>query len=171
MPLGTAFIPFVYAAAFEKGMFPGTLVEDTLMDNRQVMIGGVEGILGEWGPERIDNQYEGPIPARMALVKSKNAATVRMGMQTGIDNVIALAKNAGLARVIGKDDKGQDVLNLRRFPATFLGSSEMTLMDATLAYTIFPDGGSRPSEPYIIERILDKDGNLIFESHPERNSS
>ena len=167
-PLGTAFTPFVFAAAFEKGMFPGTLVEDTLMDNRQVMIGGVEGILGEWGPERIDNRYEGPIPARIALVKSKNAATVRLGMQTGLDNVINLAKNAGLARIAGKDDKGREILNLRRFPATYLGSSEMTLMDVTLAYTIFPDGGSRPAEPHIIERILDKNGNLIFESHPER---
>ncbi len=167
-PLGTAFIPFVYAAAFEKGLFPGTLVEDTLMDNRQVMIGGSQGILGEWGPERLDNRYEGPIPARMALAKSKNAATVRLGNQAGLDNVITLAKNAGLARVTGKDDKGQEILNLRRFPATFLGSSEMTLMDATLAYTIFPDAGSRPTEPYIIERIVDKDGNLIFESHPEK---
>ena len=167
-PLGTAFIPFVYAAAFEKGMYPGTLVEDTLMDNRQVMIGGVEGILGEWGPERIDNRYEGPIPARVALVKSKNAATVRMGMQTGIDNVIKVATDAGMARNAGKDDKGRRLLNLRRFPATYLGSSEMTLADVTLAYTMFPDGGTRPSEPYIIQRIVDKDGNLIFESHPER---
>jgi len=167
-PMGTAFIPFVYAAAFEKGMFPGTLVEDTLMDNRQVMIGGTVGILGEWGPERIDNSYEGPIPARTALVKSKNAATVRMGMQTGIENVITLAQNAGLSRVVGKDDHGHELLNLRRFPATYLGSSEMTLMDATLAYTIFPNGGSRPAQPYIIQKILDKDGNLIFESHPEQ---
>ena len=144
--MGTAFIPFVYAAAFEKGMFPGTLVEDTLMDNRQVMIGGTAGILGEWGPERIDNRYEGPIPARMALVKSKNAATVRLGMQTGIENVISLARNAGLARTAGRDDKGHEMLNLRRFPATYLGSSEMTLMDVTLAYTIFPGGGPvRPS--------------------------
>jgi penicillin-binding protein 1A len=166
-PLGTAFIPFVYAAAFEKGMFPGTLVEDTLMDNRQVMIGGTVGILGEWGPERIDNSYEGPIPARTALVKSKNAATVRIGMQTGIENVINLARDAGLARVAGKDEHGREILNLRRFPATYLGSSEMTLMDVTLAYTIFPDAGSRPAQPYIIQRILDKDGNLIFESHPE----
>jgi 1A family penicillin-binding protein len=166
-PLGTAFIPFVYAAAFEKGMFPGTLVYDTLMDNRQVMIGGTVGILGEWGPERVDNRYEGPIPARMALVKSKNAATVRLGMQTGIDNVIDLAKNAGLARAIGKDDKGQEILNLRRFPATYLGSSEMTLMDTTLAYTIFPDSGSRPAQPFIIQRITDRDGNVIFESHPD----
>ncbi|HEX4083840.1 MAG TPA: transglycosylase domain-containing protein, partial [Chthoniobacteraceae bacterium] len=168
-PMGTAFIPFVYAAAFEKGMFPGTLVEDTLMDNRQVMIGGMVGILGEWGPERIDNRYEGPITAREALAKSKNAATVRLGMQTGIDNVITLAKAAGLSRVVGKDAHGGEVLNLRRFPATYLGSSEMTLMDATLAYTTFPDGGSRPAEPYIIQRILDKNGNLIFESHPERH--
>jgi penicillin-binding protein 1A len=167
-PLGTAFIPFVYAAAFEKGMYPGTLVEDTLMDNREVMIGGTVGILGEWGPERIDNRYEGPIPARMALVKSKNAATVRLGMQTGIDNVIGLASSAGLARVVGKDDKGNEILNLRRFPATYLGSSETTLMDATLSYTTFPDGGYRPVEPFIIQRILDKDGNLIFESHPEK---
>jgi len=167
-PVGTAFTPFVFAAAFEKGMFPGTLVEDTLMDNRQVMIGGVEGILGEWGPERADNRYEGPIPARVALVKSKNAATVRLGMQTGLDNVINLAKEAGLARAAGKDEKGRELLNLRRFPATYLGSSEMTLMDVTLAYTIFPDAGSRPSEAFIIQRILDKNGNLIFESHPEK---
>jgi penicillin-binding protein 1A len=166
--MGTAFIPFVYAAAFEKGMFPGTLVEDTLMDNRQVMIGGTVGILGEWGPERIDNRYEGPIPARMALVKSKNAATVRLGMQTGIDNVINLATGAGLARTVGRDDKGHEILNLRRFPATYLGSSETTLMDATLAYTTFPDQGSRPAESYVIQRIVDKSGNLIFESHPEK---
>ena len=167
-PLGTAFLPFDYAAAFEKGLFPGTLVEDTLMDNRQVMIGGSEGILGEWGPERVDNRYEGPIPARVALVKSKNAASVRMGTKAGLDNVITLARNAGLARVAGKDDRGREILNLRRFPATYLGSSEMTLMDVTLAYTIFPDAGARPAQPYIIERILDKDGNLIFESHPEK---
>jgi penicillin-binding protein 1A len=167
-PMGTAFIPFVYAAAFEKGLYPGTVVEDTLMDNRQVMIGGMVGILGEWGPERIDNRYEGPIPARQALAKSKNAATVRMGTEAGIDNVIGMAKAAGLARSIGKDARGGDILNLRRFPATYLGSSEMTLMDATLAYTTFPDGGQRPAEPFIIQRILDKSGNLIFESHPER---
>jgi penicillin-binding protein 1A len=69
---------------------------------------------------------------------------------------------------MGKDEKGRDILNLRRFPATYLGSSEMTLLDATLAYTTFPDAGSRPVEPFIIQRIVDKDGNLIFESHPQR---
>ncbi len=78
-PAGTAFEPFVYAAAFEKGIFPGALFQDAAMDNRLVMIGGTTGILGEWGPERADDRYEGFIPARFALVKSKNAASVRVG--------------------------------------------------------------------------------------------
>ena len=167
-PSGTAFGPLVFAAAFEKGIFPGSLFQDAVIDNRQVMIGGFTGILGEWGPERADNRYEGPIPARQVLVKSKNAATVRVGMQTGIDNVIAVAKKAGLAHVAGKDEKGREVLNLRRYPATYLGSSEVTLMDMTLAYTMFPDLGTRPAEPFIIRRIEDRDGQTTFESHPER---
>ena len=84
-PAGTAFMPIVYAAAFEKGLFPGTLVQDAVIDNRQVMIGGTTGILGEWGPESAENKYEGGISARTSLVKSKNAATVRLGMMTGLD--------------------------------------------------------------------------------------
>jgi penicillin-binding protein 1A len=154
-PAGTAFIPLVYTAAFEKGYFPGTLLQDATIDNRQVMIGGFTGILGEWGPERADNKYEGTIPAREALVKSKNAATVRLGMQTGIDNVLAVAKKAGINN------------ELRRFPATYLGSSEVTLMDLTLAYTLFPNGGVRPSKPFIISRIVDKAGEVIFEAKPD----
>ena len=55
-PAGTAMMPFVYAAAFEKGMYPGSLVEDSPLDNRAVMIGGTTGILGEWGPESAENR-------------------------------------------------------------------------------------------------------------------
>src|SRR4029450_2257116 len=73
-PPGTAFKPLVYAAGFESGLFPGTGVKDEVLDNRQVRIGGMTGILGEWGPERVDNKYEGAISARDALVKSKSAA-------------------------------------------------------------------------------------------------
>ncbi len=64
-------------------MFPGSVVEDSALDNRAVMIGGTTGILGEWGPEREDNRYEGPITAREALAKSKNGATVRIGNAGG----------------------------------------------------------------------------------------
>src|SRR5438876_6706950 len=82
-PAGTAMSPFVYAAAFEKGMYPGSLVEDSPLDNRAVMIGGTTGILGEWGPESADNRYEGAMTARQALTKSKNGATIRLGMDAG----------------------------------------------------------------------------------------
>src|SRR6266540_3067872 len=111
-PAGTAMLPFVYAAAFEKGMFPGALVEDSPLDNRAVMIGGTTGILGEWGPESAENRYEGTITARQALAKSKNGATVRIGMNAGVDSVLQLCSTAGIHSP------------LRPYPATFLGSSE-----------------------------------------------
>jgi penicillin-binding protein 1A len=127
-----------------------------VIDNRQVMIGGVTGILGEWGPERVDNKYEGSISARDALVKSKNAATVRLGMLTGLDHVIPLAKAAGIESP------------LRQFPATFLGSSEVTLMEMTLANTVFPDRGERPDKAFIIQKIEDQAGNVVFEAKPSK---
>ena len=114
-PAGTAIKPFVYAAAFENGLFPGSLVEDSALDNRAVMIGGTTGILGEWGPESENNRYEGPMTARQALAKSKNSATVRIGMTVGVEPVIQLCHLAGIRS------------QLRPFPATFLGSSEITL--------------------------------------------
>jgi len=150
-PAGTAMLPFVYAAAFEKGMSPGSVVEDSPLDNRAVMIGGTTGILGEWGPESAENRYEGAMTARQALVKSKNGATVRIGMDAGVDAVSHLCSAAGIRSP------------LRPYPATFLGSSEITLAELALAYTIFPNGGWRPNAPHILERIEEKDGTLVWD--------
>src|SRR5437762_3832268 len=150
-PAGTAMLPFVYATAFERGMYPGSVVEDSPLDNRAVMIGGTTGILGEWGPENADNRYEGPMTARQALVKSKNGATVRVGMDAGIDAVLQLSSSAGIRSP------------LRPYPATFLGSSEVTLAELGLGYTIFPNGGWRSSTPHILERIEEKDGTLVWD--------
>ncbi len=154
-PAGTAMLPFVYAAAFEKGMYPGSLVEDSPLDNRAVMIGGTTGILGEWGPESAENRYEGPMTARHALVKSKNGASVRIGMNAGVDGVLQLCSAAGIRSP------------LRPYPATFLGSSEVTLAELALAYTIFPNGGWRPNTPHILERIEEKDGTLVWNGKEE----
>ncbi len=153
-PMGTAFTPLVYAAAYQKGIFPGRLFLDQVLDNRQVMVGGQNGILGEWGVERAGNRYDGPIPAGLALVEGKNAATVRVGNEAGLDNVLALAKRAGITSP------------LREFPATFLGSSEMTLAELALAYTGFPNTGWRPAAPYILTKIEDSDGNVLFQAKP-----
>src|SRR5438128_1063544 len=155
-PAGTAMLPLVYATAFEKGMFPGSLVEDSPLDNRAVMIGGTTGILGEWGPESPENRYEGAMTARQTLAKSKNGATVRIGMNAGVDSVLQLCSAAGIRSA------------LRPYPATFLGSSEITLAELALAYTIFPNGGWRPNTPHILERIEEKDGTVVWDAKRER---
>jgi penicillin-binding protein 1A len=155
-PAGTAMKPFVYAAAFENGDWPGTVVEDSALDNRAVMIGGTTGILGEWGPESEDNRYEGAMTARQALVRSKNGATVRIGMDAGLDNMLRLCKSAGIRSP------------LRPFPATFLGSSEVTLSELALGYTVFPNGGWRPSALHILERIEEKDGTVVWDAQRQK---
>ena len=156
-PAGTAMLPFVYATAFEQGMFPGTLVEDSPLDNRAVMIGGMTGILGEWGPESADNRYEGTMTARQALAKSKNGATVRLGMEAGLDEVLQLCRTAGIRS------------SLRPYPATLLGSSEITLAEVALTYTIFPNGGWRVNVPHILERIEEKDGAVVWDAQLNSN--
>jgi len=155
-PAGTAMLPFVYATAFEKEMFPGSLVEDSPLDNRAVMIGGTTGILGEWGPESGENRYEGAMTARQALAKSKNGATIRIGMNAGVDSVLQLCSAAGVRS------------SLRPYPATFLGSSEITIAELALAYTIFPNGGWRPGTPHILERIEEKDGSVVWDAKSAR---
>src|SRR6202048_777258 len=155
-PAGTAFTPLVFAAALEKGVFPGSLFEDAPLANRQVMIGGMTGILGEWGVERADNRYEGPLPMRRLFALSKNAATVRIGVEAGLDAVLKLAKRAGI-----QDD-------LRPYPATFLGSSDVTLADLVTAYTMFPGNGSRPERVMLVTKIETQDGREGYLSVPKR---
>lgn len=151
-PLGTAFVPFVFAAAYDKGIFPGSIVDDACIDNRYVMVGGDSGILGEWGVERPDNDYEGPITTRDALARGKNAATVRLGFQTGLDHIKKVTTDAGFSSP------------LRNYANSFLGSSEATLEEATLAYSIFPNGGSRPKTTFIISKISEASGNVVYKT-------
>lgn len=149
---GTAFTPLVYAAAYEKGIGPNTLVQDALMDNRLVMIGGVSGILGEWGVERNDNRYDGLMPASFAMVRAKNGATVRFGNEVGLENVLAFAKKAGIKN------------ELRAYPATFLGQSEITLAELAMSYTMFPNAGWRPQANYIVKQIQDREGKILYQA-------
>jgi membrane peptidoglycan carboxypeptidase len=163
-PSGSAFKPIVYAAGFERGLHPQTVVQDTVMDNRKVMVGGTSGILGEWAREQSDTPYEGLIPCRNALIRSKNAATVRFGMLIADDLKASLDALASTAKAAGIQSP------VRAFPASFLGSSEVSLLELALAYTTFPGGGSRPSKPYIIERIEDSSGRLIFQESTSREA-
>jgi len=155
-PPGTLFTTMVAAAAYAKGIFPGEPVEDGCIDNHYVMIGGDNGILGEWGVERPDNDYEGPMPSSEAVSRGKNAGVIRLGFRTGLDDLEKFCRAAGIRSPI------RDVAN------AYLGSSEMTLDELTLAYTAFPGGGTRPAKLYTISHITDQDGNLLFENPPTR---
>lgn len=149
---GTAFIPFVYAAAYESGAAtPFTEVFDAPIDNREVMLGGVEGILGEWGMESSGFHYLGRIPSGYALIAGKNAATVRLGFQTGLEKVEAVARLAGIRS------------DLPDFPSAFLGAGEVSLLELTHAYTTFPNKGWKTGRAGLIDRITSRDGEVIYE--------
>jgi penicillin-binding protein 1A len=159
---GTAFTPFVYATSYAQRPlrhYPGSKIEDGPIDNKNVMIGGTSGILGEWGVESANIELEGLIPARKALVFGKNAATVRLGQEVGVPKVVEFAKRAGITF------EG----DIQKYPSTLLGNSEAGISEMALAYTTFPNQGRRPKEVYIISAIFDEAGQNKYK-HNIRNS-
>lgn len=156
-PLGTAFLPFIYAAALESGLTPATLVEDEPMDNRSVMVGGREGILGEWGMEISSPVYDGKIPLRSALEQSKIAATVRVTDQTGLKRVVDLACQFGFPL--------QKAELLRRLA---VGFEEVSMKQAVRAMSVFPLGGKMAAPELVyVDRVEDPTGHVVFR-RPEK---
>ncbi|MEN3944000.1 transglycosylase domain-containing protein [Prosthecobacter sp. SYSU 5D2] len=158
-PVGTAFTPFVYAAAFSKpGYFPMSPLADEPLDNRRVMIGGLTGILGEWGMEVPDPKWSrNPISAREALVGSHNSATVRLGERIALEGGRIRQDFRDFAKLAGIRTP------LREFPSTFLGATELRLDEMCLAYSCFPTLGKRPPKQHLIQRITDFRGKTVFQ--------
>src|SRR5262245_46381306 len=142
--VGATFKPFVYAAAFSKGMGPGMLVDDS-----PIREGDIAGVTS-WSPRNSDGENEGLQPAALGLIRSRNTMTVRVGEFATRAEVRALALKAGLEKV-------PDI------PAIYLGAFETTLKDLTAAYTMFPNNGVR-RQPYIIESIQDRYGKTIYKA-------
>jgi len=158
-PPGTAFLPLVYAAALEKNEIDlATELTDAPMDNRQVMLGGTEGVLGEWGRENFASRYEGQISTALALFDSRNAASVELAHRAGMPAIRNIAKRTGINSP------------LREYPSTFLGQSEVTLAELAHAYTLFPNLGSTAPEPSMVTRIYGPDGKLLYDA-PKRPQS
>lgn len=155
-PLGTAFFPFIYASAIENGLNSSTQLIDEAMDNRQVMIDGVEGILGEWGHEVISPKYEGYIPMRRALAASKIAATVRLGRKIGLEEVWRTCQKFGLRKPEGR------LLN-----RTLLGSEDASITELVKAYSAFPNGGKKVKDLVWISHIKDDKGKIIYQWNNE----
>ncbi len=119
-------------------------MQDSALDNRYVGIGGTTGILGEWGVERAGNEYEGGITAREAIANGKRTPPpcASAGSLAWTPCATSRKRRASARRyAISRN--------------TYLGASEVSLDELTLAFTTFPDGGKRPSRGYIIDRIID----------------
>lgn len=152
-PLGTAFLPFVYAAGFERNLTPATILMDEWMDNRSVMIGGRDGVLAEWGMEVATPPVEGEITARRALEASKIAASVSFAVKTGLENVVKTAGNFGLPT--------KDIELLPRIAA---GWEAASLKDAVRAISAFARGGqTAPQLLTYVNRVEDADGITRYE--------
>jgi len=157
-PAGTAFVPFVYTAAYEGKYFPGSRIQDQRMDNTKVMMGAVTGTLGEWGTEGTVESHEGTTSLRAALMQGKNNCAARLGLEIGVEKVNDLARRAGLGALPNE-------------PSTLLGRTEVSLRDLALAYTIFPNGGTRPGGLWFVSRIEKADGTVLYERPEAQNAA
>jgi membrane peptidoglycan carboxypeptidase len=152
-PLGTAFHPFLYAAGIEQGLTPATMLDDEPMDNRSVMVGGREGILGDWGMEVLRPTYEGKITVRRALEGSKIAASVRFAGMTGLDKVVKTAERFGLPM------KDAELL-----PRLAVGWEAASLKDAVRGIAAFARGGqTAPRVLTFVNRVEDAEGRTRYE--------
>ncbi len=151
-PLGTAFFPFLYAAGLADKHTPASTVEDEPMDNRAVMVGGREGILGEWGMEVHSPSYEGNMTLRRAFEDSKIAATVRLGGEIGLQRII----NAGVAF-------GFPMEEAEPLPRICVGWEPVSLKEAVSATATFPLGGNKgPRKFSYVDRIENQQGKVVF---------
>lgn len=136
---GSAFKPFVYAAALEAGYRP-----DTIMNDGPVKI-------GNWTPENYDLKYRGPVTLSTALANSLNTIAAQLVAQVGSKNVIALAHRLGIES------------DLQDNASIALGTSEVSLVELTSSYAAFMNGGMKAT-PHLVSRITDNSGKVLYEA-------
>lgn len=144
-PSGSAFKPFVYTAAIEKGYSPNDMIDDLPFR------------AGDWTPKNYGNKYRGPIPLYTALMVSSNVCTARLMDAVGVRAVIQLARVMGITTPIPYDY------------TISLGSNSVKLFEMTRAYGVFANGGFKV-EPYAIERVESSRGTVLYEAKKARSS-
>ena len=148
---GSAFKPFVYAAALENGYSPSTLVLDA-----PFVIDQGEG-KKNWKPQNYGKEFYGPSTVRKGIEKSRNLMTVRIAQDLGLKKISNISKNFNIYKNV------PEVLSIS------LGSAETTLLKLTNAYCSFVNGGKQV-KPILIDRIQDRRGNTIFKSDQRKCS-
>lgn len=138
---GSAFKPFVYVTALQRGYTTATMVEDEPIS--------IQAGSDVWTPANFDEEYGGRITLRQALVRSANAATVRVSRDIGIERVANTAQQLGIQST------------LPNVPALALGSGEVTPIELTTAYAAFGNGGYRVT-PHMLMSVDDAFGRKLW---------
>ncbi len=140
---GSSFKPFVFLAALDSGFTPSTIVLDAPIEIDQ------GPGLPLWKPVNFDHEFLGPLPLRVALEKSLDTATVRVGQAVGMPKVVDYAKKFGISD------------NLPPFISSVIGAGETTLMRMVTAYAEIDNGGKK-IVPTLIDRVQDREGKTLF---------
>ncbi|MBU0481386.1 MAG: PBP1A family penicillin-binding protein [Proteobacteria bacterium] len=139
---GSAFKPLIYAAALESGVTPA----DILLDEPLQLQGSTAGEF--WEPENFSGEFYGPTTVRTGLINSRNIVTIKLLQEIGVEPVRRLAAQMGVTSPLSGN------LSLA------LGTSGVSLLELTTAYTVFAGGGVyRP--PVFVDRIVDREGRLL----------
>ena len=149
--VGSAFKPFVFAAALQDGIPTSQLVLDAPL-RMELSRNDV------WEPENYDGTYEGNVSLRHALVRSRNIPTVRLAAAVGIDDVAQTARLAGVTSTMDET------------PALALGTVAMSPVQLASAYTTFATLG-RTAEPRYVLKVEDEEGAVLWETAPETKES
>jgi penicillin-binding protein 1A len=150
--LGSIFKTIVYTTAIDRGFTPLSVFVDEPIS----LEAGPNQPLYE--PMNYDRKFEGPVTLRRALEQSRNIPAVKALLEVGPQQVVSYAGRFGFPGNI------PPVLSLA------LGSVESTLLDATAAYTVFPNQGVRMT-PYAVTTIADREGNILEENRPVAHES
>ena len=140
---GSAFKPFLWAAALEAGWSPLDTVADTPL------------VSGSYRPRNAGDRYRGAVTAAEALAVSSNTAAVRLVRRVGAKRLAATAKRLGIKSKLKKND------------ALALGASEVTPLELTAAYAALANGGRR-ARPFLVTRIAESDGRVLYERRAVR---
>ena len=146
--VGSAFKPFVYTTAIDRGYTPATILQDTPVTYQPGP--------GQppYSPQNYEKDFWGPITLRRALEHSRNVPAIKVMDALGPRQVIAYARRFGLTAP------------LPPYLPIALGAGDETLIEMTSAYSVFPNQGVR-MKPYSVLKVSDREGNLLEENHPE----
>ncbi|MBW8329015.1 MAG: PBP1A family penicillin-binding protein, partial [Thiobacillus sp.] len=148
---GSSFKPFIYSAALEKGYTPATIIQDAPLVLSAEEAGGTA-----WEPKNYDGGASGPVRMRSALTKSLNLVSVRILQGIGPHYARDYIRRFGF-----------DPARHPPYLTMALGAGSVTPLQMAAAYGVFANGGFSV-KPYLIDKVLDKDGRLLMQASPQR---